>query len=180
VMPSSVRIFKGTKMTGMLLLSFVFVSVAVLITQSTLHIIFLGIDCVVAVTIFFVVRYEVVEIVRHVNYANIGVGVRDRAAIVDLITGIIFGAVVAVVVVVATWTYVWQVSVMVAMGYGVFVVLLMRWAYNRLYVEGMDIPRKVYSFERHPGIATDPDEETTNLPMPVYGTAKPMPKDMRL
>jgi CPA2 family monovalent cation:H+ antiporter-2 len=180
VMPSSIRIFKGTKITGILLLSFVFASVAVLISQSTLHFIFLGVDCVIAGAIFFVVRYEVVEIVRHVNYANIGVGVRDRTAIVDLITGIIFGAVVAVVAVVATWTYVWQVSLMTAMGYGVFVVLLMRWAYNRLYVEGMEVPRKIYSFERQAGAMVNLDEEPDMLPRPVYGTAKPMPRDTRL
>ena len=120
------------------------------------------------------------EIVRHVNYANLGVGVRDRTAIVDMITGIIFGAVASVVIVVATWSYAWQLSVMAAVGYGVFVLLLMRWAYNRLYVEGMDIPRKVYSFERRTETAADPDDEGDTFPKPVYGTAKLMPKDMRL
>ncbi|HUS56894.1 MAG TPA: cation:proton antiporter [Thermoplasmata archaeon] len=180
VMPSSVRIFKGTKITGILLLSFVFVSVAVLISKSVLHIVFLGADCAIAAAIFFVVRYEVVEIVRHVNYANIGVGVRDRTAIVDLITGMIFGAVASVVIIVGTWSYSWQFSVMAAIGYGVFALLLMRWAYMRLYVDGMDIPRKIYSFERQAEAAVDSDDEDDSLPMPVYGTAKPMPKDMRL
>jgi CPA2 family monovalent cation:H+ antiporter-2 len=180
VMPASFKMFKGTKITGALLLSFVLVSVAALISKSTLHIAFLGIDCVIAGAIFFVVRYEVVEIVRHVNYANIGVGVRNRTAIVDLITGIIFGAVACVVVVVGTWSYVWQMSLLAALGYGAFVLLLMRWAYHRLYVDGVDIPRKVYSFERRVDFASDDDDEATSLPRPVYGTAKLMPKDVRL
>ncbi len=180
VMPSSIRIFKGTKLTGMLLLSFVLVSVAVLISQSTLHILFIAVDCVLAGAIFFVVRYEVVEIVKHVNYANIGVGVRDRSAIVDLITGIVFGAVASVIIVVGTWSQIWQISVIAAAGYGIFVVLLMRWAYNKLYVEGADIPRKVHAFERSSVTTADPEEDMPPLPTPVYGTAKPIPKDMRL
>ena len=181
VMPSSFRMFKGTKMTGVLLLLFVFVSVAVLISESAMHMIFLGIDCVIAGAIFFVIRYEVVEIVRHVNYANIGVGVRDRTAIVDLITGIIFGAVATVIMIVGTWTYVWQFSVVAVAGYGVFSLLLMKWAYNRLYVEGMEIPRKIYSFEKRPEATVDlEDDPAASLPMPVYGVAKPMPRDTRL
>ena len=181
VMPSSFRMFKGTKVTGALLLSFVFVSVAALISRGVLHLAFLGIDCVIAGAIFFVVRFEVIEIVRHVNYSNLGVGVRDRAAIVDLITGIIFGAVTTVVIAVGTWSYVWQLSVFAAAGYGVFVLLLMRWAYHRLYVDGVDIPRKVYSFEWEVALTTsDDDDEQTPLPKPVYGVAKSMPKDVRL
>jgi CPA2 family monovalent cation:H+ antiporter-2 len=181
VMPSSFRMFKGTKITGALLLSFVFVSVAALISRGALHFAFLGIDCAIAGAIFFVVRFEVVEIVRHVNYANIGVGVRDRTAIVDLITGIIFGAVATVVIVVGTWSYVWQFSVLTAMGYGMFALLLMRWAYHRLFVDGVDIPRKIYSFERQAVMTTGDDEdEATPLPKPVYGVAKPMPRDTRL
>ena len=181
VMPSSFRMFKGTKITGALLLSFVFVSVAALISHGVLHFAFLGIDCVIAGAIFFVVRFEVVEIVRHVNYSNLGVGVRDRTAIVDLITGIIFGAVTTVIVAVGTWSYVWQLSVLAAATYGAFAMLLMRWAYHRLYVDGIDIPRKVYSFERETALTTsDDDDEQSQLPKPVYGVAKTMPRDVRL
>ena len=178
VMPSSIRIFKGAKMTGVLLLSFVLVSVAVLITDSALHIMFLAVDSALAVAIFLVIRYEVAEIVRHVNYANIGVGVKDRTPIVELITSITFGAVVAVVLIVGTWTYLWQASVVVALSYGTFVILVMNWAYKRLYVEGAELPRKVYSFAKQVEDLEEESEES--VPTPVYGTVKNLPKEIRL
>ena len=180
VMPSSFRIFKGTKMTGMLLFAFVLVSATVLMTDSMMHIAFLLADVVIACVLYFVIRYEVAEIVRHVNYNNIGVGVRDRAPIVNLITRMIFGALISVIMIVSTWNYFWQLSVVVALGYGIYAMLLTNWAYNKLYIEGFEIPTKVYSFPGTPPESPEADDDAVDVPKPVYGVLKTIPKDTRL
>ncbi len=178
VMPSSLRLFKGAKMTGALLFSFVMISVTVLLMDGVMHLMFVVVDLVLVAVIFFVIRMEVMEIARHVNYSNIGVGVNDREPIVDLITGIITGAVFSVAIIVATWTYMWQVSLIVAIVYAVFTIMLMRWAYSILYVEGAEMPTKVYHI---PSPVGDGDgEEIPEVPKPVYGVAKTLPKNMRL
>jgi hypothetical protein len=176
VMPSSLKLFKGARITGALLFSFVMVSVAVLLLDSVMHLMFVVVDLILVAVIFFVIRMEVMEIARHVNYSNIGVGVNDREPVVDLITGMITGAVFSVALIVATWTYMWQFSLMVVMVYAAFTVLLMRWAYAKLYVEGAEIPIKVYHIPS-PG---EDDEEIPDVPKPVYGVAKTLPKNMRL
>jgi CPA2 family monovalent cation:H+ antiporter-2 len=181
VMPSSLKMFKGTKMTGILLFVFVLISAAVLMSDSMLHIIFLTADVIIAGALYFVIRYEVAEIVRHVNYNNIGVGVKDRTPIVNLITRMIFGALVSVMLIVSTWTYVWQLSVFVAIGYGIFAAGLTNWAYNKLYIEGFEIPTKVYSFSK-PGDepATNVGDDLPDVPKPVYGVLKTFSGDSRL
>ena len=178
VMPSTLRMFKGTKITGALLFSFVLVSVAALMTDGVLHMVFLAADCVLAGAIFYVIRYEVWEIVRHVNYSNIGVNANDRRPIVDLISRITFGAVVAVVIIVGTWSVAWQISVLVVLGYGVSVMAVMHRAYKILHIEGLGIPTKVYSFPK--AAEMQEDDEVVDVPMPVYGVVKTLPKDVRL
>ncbi|HUV61230.1 MAG TPA: cation:proton antiporter [Thermoplasmata archaeon] len=181
VMPSSLKMFKGTKMTGILLFVFVLVSAAMLMTDSMLHIIFLAADAMIAGALYFVIRYEVAEIVRHVNYNNIGVGVKDRAPIVNLITRMIFGALVSVMLIVSTWNYVWQLSVFVAIGYGIFAAGLTNWAYNKLYIEGFEIPTRVYSFSRlDDEPATNVGDDLPDVPKPVYGVLKTLSGDSRL
>ncbi len=181
VMPSSLKMFKGTKMTGILLFVFVLVSAGMLMTDSMLHVAFLAAAAVIAGALYFVIRFEVADIVRHVNYNNIGVGVKDRTPIVNLITRLIFGALVAVILIVSTWNYVWQLSVFVAIGYGVFAAGLTNWAYNKLYVEGFEIPTKVYSFSKpDDGPSTNVDEELPDVPKPVYGVLKTISGDSRL
>lgn len=177
VMPSSLQLFKGAKMTGGLLFSFVMVSVVVLLVDGVMHLLFAAVDLVLVAIIFFVIRMEVMEIARHVNYSNIGVGVNEREPVVDLITGIIAGAVLSVAVIVATWTYMWQVSLFVAAIYAGFTVLLMKWAFKTLYVEGAEMPSKIYHI---PSQSEDSDEELPDVPKPVYGVAKSLPKNMRL
>ncbi len=181
VMPSSLKMFKGTKMTGILLFVFVLVSAGMLMTDSMLHVAFVAAAAAIAGALYFVIRFEVADIVRHVNYNNIGVGVKDRTPIVNLITRLIFGALVAVILIVSTWNYVWQLSVFVAVGYGVFAAGLTNWAYNKLYVEGFEIPTKVYSFSKpDDGPSTNVGEELPDVPKPVYGVLKTISGDSRL
>jgi CPA2 family monovalent cation:H+ antiporter-2 len=177
VMPSDVRIFRGAKMTGVLLASFVVVCVAVLMTQSYLHLLVTLAGVVLTGGIFYVIRYEVAEIARHVNYSNIGAGMGNRGRVVDLVSGVVFGAVLSVLLIVFSWTYMWQFSLVITLAYVVFVVSMMIWTYEELYAEEREVPQKVYRLSR---AVVEQEESVPDVPKPVYGVVKAAPKNARL
>lgn len=180
ILPASVRIFKGAKMTGMLLLSFVMLCVAILVSGPPLHLLLVLSGLVLTAGIYFAIRYEVSEIVRHVNYTNIGVVKNDRRPIVNLVSGFVFVAVISVFVVVSLWTYMWQFSLVMVAALIASIVALMARAYSVLYVEGAsDSVQKVYSMP----LAASRDlreDELLDVPKPVYGVIKTLPRDVRL
>ncbi len=178
VMPSSLRLFKGAKATGALLGSFVVACVAILMTSEWIHALLTLAGLILAGAIFVVVRYEISEIARHVNYSNIGVESSDKGVIVDLVSGVIFGAVVSVLMIVFSWTYMWQMSIVVAVAYFVAVASLMLRAHGSLYVEGHEVHHKVYRMPVHvPEFVSDP---IPDVPKPVYGVVRVAPKNARL
>ncbi|MGQ9587172.1 MAG: cation:proton antiporter [Thermoplasmata archaeon] len=178
VMPSNLRLFKGAKATGALLASFVVACVAILMTEDWMHALLTLVGLGLAGAIFLVVRNEIGEIARHVNYSNIGVGSSEKGVIVDLVSGVIFGAVVSVLVIVFSWAYMWQVSVIVAVAYFVAVTSLMLRAHDRLYVEGHEVHHKVYHM---PAQLPEPfSDQIPDVPKPVYGVIRSAPKNARL
>ena len=178
VMPSNLQLFKGARMTAVLLAVFVGVCIALLTTQSFVHMIVALAGFVLAGGVFVVVRREITEIARHVNYSNIGVGTSNKQTIVDLVSGIVFGAVVSVLLIVFSWTFMWQFSLIIVAAYVVAVVSLMKWSYGKLYSEGVDVPQKIYHIPRPAPIeAAEPMPE---IPKPVYGIVKAAQQDFRL
>ena len=178
VMPSNLPMFKGAKMTGVLLAAFVGTCVASLMTQSFTHIIVALAGLVLAGGVFIVVRIEVSEIARHVNYSNIGVGTSNKETIVDMVSGIVFGAVLSVLLIVFSWTYMWEFSLIIVVAYFVAVVSLMKWAHGRLFVAGVDGPQKVYHLPRTS--LSETDEPMPEIPKPVYGVVRAAQEDVRL
>jgi len=176
VMPSNIRLFKNTKATGVLLASFVAVCVAILLTQSYVRMFLTLGGLVLAGAIFFVIRREITEIARHVSYTNIGVGTDNKDSIVDLVSGLVFGAALSVLLIVFSWAYTWQYSLTISAAYLAFVVCLMSWGYGALY-SGEYVPRKVYNF---PKPMVEDAEPIVDIPKPVYGVVRAVPKDMRL
>ena len=176
VMPSSLRMFKQAKRSGALLASFVIICIATLLTKSYLHGAMTFAGLVVTGLIFFVVRYEIADVATHVNYSNIGVVTGDRGRIVDLVSGVIFGAALAVLMIVFSWTYTWQLSLVAVTAYVVYVVSLMVWAYRHLYSRDAELPQKVYHMPRP---MTEPEEPVADLPKPVYGVVRAS-KNLRL
>jgi CPA2 family monovalent cation:H+ antiporter-2 len=176
VMPSNIRLFKSTKVTGVLLASFVAVCIAILLTQSYIRMFLTLGGLVLAGAIFFVIRREIMEIARHVSYTNIGVGTDNKDNIVDLVSGLVFGAVLSVLLIVFSWAFAWQYSIVISAAYLVFVVCLMFWGYGALY-SGEYVPRKVYNF---PKPVVEDAEPILDIPKPVYGVVRSVPKDMRL
>lgn len=169
VLPSNIKIFKGARMTGVLLAAFVGSCVAILLTGGLLHVFAVFVGAAITAAALFIIRDEILEVARHVNYSNIGVATNDKGVIVHLVSGIIFGALVAVLVIVSTWIFMWQFSVITALAYVVYVVLLMTWSFRRLYVAGYEHPQKVYHVPR---ISAEPPEPEADIPKPVYGTVR--------
>ena len=177
VMPSSLRLFKSTKFTGALLVAFVGVCVSVLFTQSFVRMFMALGGLVLAAAIFVIIRREISEIAHHVNYSNIGVGISNRESIVDMVSGLIFGATLAVMAIVFSWTYMWEFSVVLSFAYLVFVVCLMTWGYRKLYSGEQELPAKIYSF---PKPVIDDSDLIPDIPKPVYGVIRAVPKNIRL
>ncbi len=181
VMPSSIRIFKGAKMTGALLLSFVILCTMILMVKPPLHLLLVGCGIIMTFAIYFVIRFEVKEIVKHVNYSNLGVRSERKSVIVDLVSWLIFGSVLSVLIVVSIWTYLWQLSLIVAISYLVGLCYLMFAAHKHLYAEQAAFIPPIYTMPRHETKDDDEDEgHAKPLPKAVYGVVKTIPKDMRL
>jgi len=182
VMPSSIKIFKGAKATGVLLLSFVLACVAILLTTGPVHILISLGGFVLAGTIFYVVKIEIGEIARHVNYVNIGVG-GAREDVVTLVSGIVFGAVLSVLVIVSSWTYMWQLSMVVVVAYFVAILSLMVWAYHRLWAGVAEpvVQHKVYHLPAPARHAEHAEHHAVpEIPRPVYGVVRASSKNTRL
>jgi CPA2 family monovalent cation:H+ antiporter-2 len=182
VMPASVKLFKGARFTGTLLILFAMVCVSILLTESLLHMLLILVGVVFMAALYYAIRYEVSEIARHVNYANIGVATNDRRVVVNLVSGVVLGAVASVLFIVSTWEFIWQVSLLAAAAYVAFLALTMRWAFNVLYSEGTDSPQKVFGFPRPPGVDDQSDDLLPDVPKPVYNVirAAPVPGEVRL
>jgi hypothetical protein len=177
-MPSSIKIFKGAKMTGGLLMSFVLLCSVILLVESPLHLVLVAVGVVMAFAVYFVIRLEVSEIVRHVNYSNLGVRTEAKNTIVELVSWLVFGAVLSALIIVSMWTYLWQISLIVVIAYVVSVLYTMHSAYDRMYLEGHEshIP-KVYHL---PKPVEQAEDTHADLPEPVYGVVKYAPKNARL
>ena len=177
VMPAGIRIVKGAKTTGFLLAAFVAICAMILLFSYPISVILFAAGTGMVAAIFLVIRGEVREIARHINYSNIGVGRNDRGPVVDLVSGIVLGATFSVLLIVFTWSFQWVFSIVIALSYCLFTLLLMTWAHGQLYVEGADSPRTVYALPRPP---PDAEEPLADIPKPVYGIARAMPKDAHL
>lgn len=179
VMPSNLPMFKGAKMTGILLAAFVGTCIVSLMTQSFTHIIVALVGLAIAGGVFIVVRIEIREIARHVNYSNIGVGTSNKETIVNMVSGIVFGAILSGLLVVFSWTYMWEFSLIIVVAYFLAVVSLMKWAYSKLFVAGVDGPQKIYHLPR-PALAETAAEPMPEIPKPVYGVVRAAKQDFRL
>lgn len=178
IMPSKLRLFKGARMTGALLMTFVVLCVAILLAEGFAHPILVICGMAMAVAVYLVLRREISDIVTHVNYTNIGVGTRDRRHIVDLVAGVVFGAVASVLIIVSAWTYTWLLSLAVVPSYIIFVLVVMRRAYTLLHEEGFEIPRKIHTVPT--AFEDDSDDAFLEVPKPVYGIVKASPDEARL
>jgi len=181
VLPSNMKSLKGAKTTGVLLASFVIVCFAILVTDTVLHLAVSVLGIALAGAVMLALRQEVAEIVRLVNYSNIGVGAVDRRPIMTLVSGVVFGAALSALAIAVTWTYMWQISVLVVACYVALTAGLMVWAYLRLHVDGLEIPSPSYRMSGPLRMSTlEEDELLPEIPKPVYGVVNASQKDLPL
>jgi monovalent cation:H+ antiporter-2, CPA2 family len=140
VMPSSSKLFKGAKLSGALLVSFLSVCFATLAVTSDLQILLAMLGALVVLGIFLAIKREINDAVKHIDYTDIGAGTVDKSPVVTLVSGVISGAAASALVIAFTWGIMWQLSVVVSIGYMALVVGLMVWASRRLYVESTEAP----------------------------------------
>ena len=172
VMPGNVKFFKAGRTTGVLLVMFVVICFAILASSSTAHLLLAGIGFAIAIVGMFALRTEITDIVRQVNYANIGIVSYDRSPIVNLVSGIVFAAMMAIWAIVSTWGIMWQSSIILAASYVVVVVCLMVWTSRLLHVEGSEVPPGVYHLPRPIDSSfKDEGDILLDVPKPVYGVA---------
>ena len=179
VMPSGTRLFKGAKLSGSLLIAFVVLCFATIATTSMVQVYLALAGVIVAFGILIATRNEMSDVVRHIDYSDLGAGAIDKKPVVTLVCGVIFGAAMAALVITFVWGIMWQMSLIVTAGYVLSVLGLMLWAFHKLYVEGTDIPSKVYEVTTVlPGSSTM--EITPDIPAPVYGVIRASPGENRL
>ena len=177
VLPSSFPLVQGSKATGVLLICFVAAALAVLTTGGMLHVVATLIGALFVGLIFYSVRSDIADIARHVNYTNIGVYSSDKRVIVNLVSVVLLSSIVSVLLIVFSWTYAWQFSLIVLAGYVISVIAAMGLTYRRLYVPGVEGPRKVSHIPR---AETESAEPIPALPKPVYGGIRAAPKNSEL
>jgi len=178
VMPSSVRLLKGAKVTGLLLGAFVIACSGMLLTELWPHFAILAVGLVLVGAIAFAVRIEVAELVRRINYSNLGMGATDRRPVVTLVSWVVVGAAMSALLISFAWEFLWWSSIVIVGGFVISLLVIMVWASRRLYVEGADYPQFVYHLSSP--YSSEPDEILPDVPKPVYGIPKPAPKDARL
>ncbi|MDQ1371435.1 MAG: Na Exchanger protein, partial [Candidatus Thermoplasmatota archaeon] len=132
---------------------------------------------VMVFAVSLILRHEVSEIVKHVNYSNLGVRSESKGAIVGLVSWIVAGATMSALAIVSTWTYSWQFSLVVVVAYVVSLVVVMFSTYARIHIDAPEMPQKVYNFPK-PVLACDDGEK--ELPKPVYGVVKSIPRNAQL
>jgi CPA2 family monovalent cation:H+ antiporter-2 len=178
VLPSNIKSLKGARTTGVILLAFVVACFATLATKSYMA----ALGLTLAIAMLASLRTEVSEIVRMVNYTNIGVGVAERKPIVDLVTGVAFGAVASALTIAFAWQYMWQLSAVTVVCYVLSVAALMFWAYRRLHSEGFEVPPTSYRLSGPVQVSSsqEDDDLLPEVPKPVYGIAQAAQNEVRL
>jgi CPA2 family monovalent cation:H+ antiporter-2 len=171
VMPSATKLSMGARLSGVLLVAFVVVCFASIAISSPVQM-YLGLAGVlIAVGILVATRNEISDAVKHIDYSDIGVGGIDKRPVVTLVCGVIFGAAMGALAISYAWSIMWQMSVVVSIGYVLLVFGLTIWAYRKLYVEGTDIPSKVYQLQR-PSMTVPSEDVIPDIPKPVYGIVR--------
>jgi CPA2 family monovalent cation:H+ antiporter-2 len=178
VLPSDTRLFKGARTTGALLASFVIVCFAVLVSSSLIQVLLMVVGLGISIGLLWATRIELGDVIRHINYSNIGVGSMDRSPILMLVSGVIFGAAVSSLMISFTWGFMWQLSILIALIYLVTIAVLMVRAHSILYVEGTDIPQKIYHMPG-PYLRLETEETIPDIPAPVYGVVRAAPTDVQ-
>jgi len=170
VIPSPSERFRGAKTVAIALVAFVGASTALLMTRDLLHIALFASGIALVSWIFLAVRAEANDIAKRISYSDLGVKVTCETRIIaDLSAGIVFGALLSVLLIVFTWSYFWQLSVAISAGFVMFVLVLLRIAHGLLHSDEqsptvLPQPSGVVVYDGRPDIGAGSAES----PEPAY------------
>ncbi|MEM4276293.1 MAG: cation:proton antiporter [Thermoplasmata archaeon] len=171
VMPSSMNMLRGARTTGTLLAAFVASCTVMLLTDSWVHMMMFSVGLVLFAAICVSARKEIADMVRRINYANIGVVALDRRPIVTLVSTLIAGSVLSTLLIAFTWRYHWWYSVIIAGGLVFSLITVMFWAARKLRAESAYHPAEAYVLPSE-GLSYA-DDLLPEVPRPVYAIPRP-------
>jgi hypothetical protein len=125
ILPSSFKLFKRGRRIEYGLTAYFVLLMAVAFTGGWLHIILFAAALALTIWTLYMIEAELVPIVRHINYENIGAIARDGKAVAHLISYIIFLGLLAILLITFVFPYGWWLSLAVSLGYLLAMVVLM-------------------------------------------------------
>ena len=127
ILPMSLPLFKKAKKTGMALIVLFVTVMAILLTEGIYFWICVGIGALVAVLFSVYARREIMAIVRHVNYANLGLAESTlKHPVTQMVSGLIAGAVFTIYLVAVVWKIYWPASMIIPFLYLAYSIYLVR------------------------------------------------------
>jgi hypothetical protein len=125
VLPSSIKLFKRGRRIEYGLTAYFILLMAVAFTGGWLHIVLFAAALSLTIWTLYMIEEELVPIVRHINYENLGAVARDGRAVAHLISYVIFLGLMAMLLITFVFPYEWWLSLVVCLGYFVAMVTLM-------------------------------------------------------
>jgi len=181
VMPTQFEKLKGTKTTAVALGLFVAVCMSLLITTGIAHVALLGVGLAVVSWLFFSLRSEAFEIAQRISYSDLAVkSACDRSTIANLAAGVVMAAVASVLLIVFIWSFGWELSLIAAAGFVVFVLAALQWAYGRLHSEEPEPILSPIGILAYDGRAPAQDQVVAGVPEPAYAVSNAAVGELRL
>ncbi|HUL39328.1 MAG TPA: cation:proton antiporter, partial [Methanomassiliicoccales archaeon] len=166
VLPSSFKLFKRGRRIEYGLTAYFVMLMGVAFTNSLAHIaLFVG---ALALTIWtlYMIEEELIPIVRHINYENLGAAARDGRAIAHFISYVIFLGLLAILLITFVFPYQWWLTLVVCAGYFVAMAALMT-----VSAKKFEAPHRIGSGTRGPWTLDAYEPITTRLRVDTEGTS---------
>ncbi|MDD1755451.1 MAG: cation:proton antiporter [Methanomassiliicoccales archaeon] len=125
VLPSPLKLFKRGRRIEYGLTAYFVLLMAVAFTEGWLHIALFAAALGLTIWTLYMIEEELVPIVRHINYENLGAVARDGRAVAHLISYIIFLGLLAILLITFVFPYEWWLSLVVCLGYLLAMIALM-------------------------------------------------------
>jgi CPA2 family monovalent cation:H+ antiporter-2 len=177
VLPNSFKLFKRGRRIEYGLTAFFVLLMAVAFTDGLPHIALFAVALALTIWTLYMIEEELIPIVRHINYDNIGAVARDGRAIAHFISYMIFLGLLAILLITFVFPYGWWLSLVVCAGYLVATITLMMGSAKKIkapyrFPTGA---RTAWTMEAYEPIATrlsSDIEGSSSLPFPVPTNSK--------
>jgi hypothetical protein len=150
---------------------------AVAFTDGIPHIALFAVALALTIWTLYMIEEELIPIVRHINYENIGAVARDGRAIAHFISYMIFFGLLAILLITFVFPYGWWLSLVVCAGYLVATITLMMGSAKKMKAPYRfpTAAKRAWTMDTYEPIATRLStdiEGSTSLPFPVPTNSK--------